>query len=135
MLPDPHATIVGFYRLTPYSTPGRRHAANNLRRWSVVFLLPNDRHPHFLIGVINITDGRPYGCNTFYGRIDLQGGLVAGRGMVDEVQDFLTTFDAQPELVATAYGHRVGTCCYCSRDLTDRRSVDKGIDPEEIDEA
>jgi len=80
-------------------------------------------------GVINITDGRPYGCNTFYGRIDLQGGLVAGRGMVDEVQDFLTTFDAQPELVATAYGHRTGSCCFCSRTLTDGRSVAKGYGP------
>jgi hypothetical protein len=80
-------------------------------------------------GTINITDGKPYGENTYFGKIDLDGNLIPARAMTDEVLDFLQSFDADPAAVATAYGHRTGSCCFCSRDLTDGRSVVKGYGP------
>lgn len=80
-------------------------------------------------GHINVTDGRPFGDNTFYGSIDLEGNLIPASSMNDEVLGFLTTFDAQPEVVATAYGLRTGACCFCSRELTDGRSVAMGYGP------
>ena len=80
-------------------------------------------------GVINLTDGRPYGENVWYGKVDLDGNLHAGRSMTDEVLRFLSEFDADPAACATAYGHRTGACCFCSRELTDSRSVAVGYGP------
>ena len=80
-------------------------------------------------GQINITDGRPYGENTYFGKIDLEGNLLPSRSMTPEVMDFLKEFDANPAACAMAYGHRTGACCFCSRALTDGRSVAVGYGP------
>ncbi len=34
-----------------------------------------------------------------------------------------------PAKAAQAYGTLTGQCCFCSRDLTDARSIDKGYGP------
>lgn len=80
-------------------------------------------------GQINITDGRHYSENTYFGKIDLDGNLLPSRGMTEEVREFLVAFDADPASVATAYGHRTGSCCFCNRELTDGRSVAVGYGP------
>jgi len=80
-------------------------------------------------GSIAITDGRPFGENTFYGSVDLEGNLRARDAMTPEILDFIKSFDANPESVATAYGLRTGACCFCRRGLTDGRSVAKGYGP------
>jgi len=83
-------------------------------------------------GQINITDGRPYGENTYFGKIDLQGHLRPSRSMTPEVMNFLKEFDANPAAVAAAYGHRTICCCFCTQPLTDERpghSRDVGYGP------
>tara|TARA_Y100000310_G_scaffold322425_1_gene381475 strand:- start:1383 stop:2156 length:774 start_codon:yes stop_codon:yes gene_type:complete len=85
----------------------------------------NSRTP----GQINITDGRPFGDNTFFGKVDLEGNLLPSRAMTEEVREFLVAFDADPASVATAYGRRTGSCCFCGRELTDGRSVAVGYGP------
>ena len=80
-------------------------------------------------GAINITDGKPFGENAFFGRIDLDGNVRPARAMTPEVLDFLVAFDADPAASATAYGRRTGNCCFCHRELTDGRSVAMGYGP------
>jgi len=80
-------------------------------------------------GSITITDGKPYGENTFFGRIDLEGGLHPSGKMTEEVQDFLIAFDTDPASLATAYGQRMGNCCFCRRDLSTAESVAVGYGP------
>tara|TARA_Y100000310_G_C20677977_1_gene814194 strand:+ start:2245 stop:2994 length:750 start_codon:yes stop_codon:yes gene_type:complete len=81
-------------------------------------------------GTINITDGRAYGEATYFGKIDLAGGLIASNSMTDEVLDFLAAFDVEPVAVdLTAYGKRTGSCCFCASPLEDGRSVAVGYGP------
>lgn len=85
----------------------------------------NSRTP----GVIHVTDGKPYGESTYFGKIDLEGNLLPSDSMTPEVADFLQALNDDPEAVATAYGQRTGSCCFCSRELTDGRSVAVGYGP------
>lgn len=41
----------------------------------------------------------------------------------------LIAFSADPEGAAAAYGHETSSCCFCSRELTDERSVKVGYGP------
>lgn len=80
-------------------------------------------------GVINITDGRPFGENTFFGRIDLEGNLRPSKAMTVDVTALLEEMNRDPKAVATAYGLRTGSCCFCSRDLSTKESVAVGYGP------
>lgn len=80
-------------------------------------------------GVINITDGRPFGENTFFGRIALDGTLQPSRAMTEDVLALLQALDADSEAVVSAYGRNTGECCFCARTLTDGRSVAVGYGP------
>lgn len=80
-------------------------------------------------GVIHITDGGPYGANTYFGSIQLDGTLRPSQAMTPEVETLLFAFDRDPQAVARAYGHNTGSCCFCSRELTDGRSVAMGYGP------
>jgi hypothetical protein len=83
-------------------------------------------------GSINITDGRPYGQNTYYGRITKDGQMVPSKACTDEVRDLIVSLATDPAGVAKVHGHRTGYCCFCGRLLTDDRngfSVDMGYGP------
>lgn len=80
-------------------------------------------------GTIHITDGGPYGQNTYFGRISLEGGLFPSQAMTPEVLEALRRMDQDPEACATAHGHATGSCCFCNRELTDSRSVAMGYGP------
>ena len=80
-------------------------------------------------GVINITDGLPFGENTFFGRIALDGTLLPSRAMIEDVLALLQALDADSEAVVRAYGKKTGSCCFCARTLTDGRSVAMGYGP------
>lgn len=80
-------------------------------------------------GGINITDGRRYPDNTWYGRIDRDGELIASRNMTDEIRASVHTFAANPDNFAAAHGHTTGACCFCNRTLTDDRSTSVGYGP------
>lgn len=80
-------------------------------------------------GVIHVTDGRPYGSNTYFGSIDFDGLWTINPNTPDDVRALLVSFDRDPEAVATAYGRNTGSCSFCSRELTDGRSVAVGYGP------
>jgi hypothetical protein len=83
------------------------------------------RHP----GAVYVTDGRPYGANSYFGRIDPNGILVPGRDVNEAVLTALAEIERNPSAAAAAYGRRTGCCCFCSRTLTAEDSVSVGYGP------
>jgi len=79
-------------------------------------------------GTIWITDGKPFGQNTLYGSIDLNGRFTV-RDDEEEIMSLLKSFNADPASTATAHGHATGNCCFCRKRLTDVRSVAMGYGP------
>lgn len=80
-------------------------------------------------GFLMLTDGEPFGMNKFFGRISPAGELELGRDAGprrDELVPLLTRLAAEPERVAAEYGHLTGHCCFCSRKLSDDRSIAVG---------
>ena len=80
-------------------------------------------------GTITVTDGGSFQDNTFFGRIGTDGGWNPARAATDEVLAALQAFEADPVAVATEYGRRTGSCCFCRRELTNDGSIDVGYGP------
>lgn len=80
-------------------------------------------------GVINITDGRPYGANTWYGRIERDGAIVASRSITDAIVDELVRLSADPAKVAAGHGKLTGSCCFCGKSLETDESLAVGYGP------
>jgi hypothetical protein len=89
----------------------------------------NARRP----GTVNVTDGRPFGENIWYGRVEADGRWEASRSVDAETATsltaLLTAFAAEPAKVAAAFGHLTGNCCFCAKTLTDERSTSVGYGP------
>jgi hypothetical protein len=74
-------------------------------------------------------DGR----RAWLGRVDRDGRYHAGRaasGCTGAIAGALRAFAEDPAGVASAYGREFGRCCFCSRELTDPRSVTVGYGPD-----
>lgn len=83
-------------------------------------------------GTINVTDGKAYGSNRWYGRISVDGVYQKGHMQypeLDEVVEVVNQFSADPQQAASAHGHLSGHCCFCGKALTDKKSVDVGYGP------
>lgn len=84
-------------------------------------------------GYLMLTDGRPFGENTYYGRISPRGVLEWGRDATEErrgqLAPLLARLAAEPAKVAAEYGHLTGQCCFCARVLNDERSTAVGYGP------
>lgn len=84
-------------------------------------------------GTINVTDGGKFGSNVWYGRINTNGTWDVSKATPPETATslaaLLTAFAADPARVASAYGKKFGSCCFCARELTDARSVEVGYGP------
>jgi hypothetical protein len=80
-------------------------------------------------GTVNVTDGGPYGENTWYGRIGTDGTLEPGRALTADVRELLAEFAGAPGETAKAQGQLTGRCCFCGRDLETRESVGAGYGP------
>lgn len=80
-------------------------------------------------GGINITDGRPFGENRFYGALTAAGEFRPGRDLTPAIREFLAALAADPARVAGEYGRGSGNCCFCHKGLTDDRSVTVGYGP------
>jgi len=78
-------------------------------------------------GSVNVTDGRPYGENIWYGRIDTEGDFHPSRNCKEEVVSFLNDFAKDPVEAVRNYGHHSGNCCFCHKQLTDDHSVAAGF--------
>lgn len=82
---------------------------------------------------INITDGKPYGENQWYGRIIPDGSLDLSSRCSDSqmnlVQHELQSFMENPYEYAKMYGKANANCMYCGKTLTDPQSVAVGYGP------
>lgn len=85
---------------------------------------PNSRYR----GALMLTDGQPFGSNKFFGRIEGTS-LMPAPAMSPSVQALIEALGDNPERVAEAYGRLTGNCCFCSRALSDGRSVAMGYGP------
>lgn len=79
-------------------------------------------------GKVNVTDGRPYGENTFYGAIQDDAAFRPSRNS-GAILTVLEALEADPQRVASQHGIATGECCFCARDLTTRESRSVGYGP------
>jgi hypothetical protein len=80
-------------------------------------------------GQIMITDGRPFGENKFFGRIDTDGSFYATRAAGAGVMALVQDFACDPAGTAGKYGRLTGGCSFCKQGLTDERSLKVGYGP------
>ena len=69
---------------------------------------------------------------SYLGKISPKGHLSMARNTNEDQQvifEALAGFAADPQGAAAAYGKETGFCCFCSRTLTDDRSVSVGYGP------
>lgn len=81
------------------------------------------------VGQILISDGGPYGNAVFFGRITQEGLFIGSSKNIPEVTALVQAFAADPEGVAAAYGKLTGSCCFCTKPLSDDRSLHVGYGP------
>ena len=75
-------------------------------------------------GRMNLTDGKPFGENVWYGSIDpVTGKVFQSKSWKDEIGQILDLLTKDAANVAAAYGQKTGSCCFCRKSLTDARSV------------
>ena len=82
-------------------------------------------------GYISVVDDVPYGTrhSGYFGVINGNGVWDSVRDVPEDVRLAVVEFGINPESTASAYGRRVGSCCFCSRDLTDEKSTTAGYGP------
>lgn len=93
----------------------------------VVLSIAGDRSRY--TGSVMLTDGRPFGENTYFGRIDPTGALTAAHAMTAEVLDLLRRFATDPAGTGSVIGKAIGSCCFCSRQLETKESLAVGYGP------
>lgn len=110
-------------------------ASTHLRFPTIVFDIPGS--PRLRVsraggnsnapGVLNV---KLDGSREYMGRVHTNGTWVPGRDCTDTaVGAAVAAFARNPVGVAAEYGQRTGCCCFCSRKLTDARSVGVGYGP------
>lgn len=80
-------------------------------------------------GHLHVTDGRPFGDNTYYGRVTPAGEPAARLETHPDVVAALDALVADPEGALVRYGRVTGTCGICGRELTNAESIARGIGP------
>lgn len=80
-------------------------------------------------GTINVTSKGSFDERTWYGRVNLDGAFQPSRDCTDAVIDALHAFAKDPVGTARAYGRLTGHCCFCARELNDKRSTTAGYGP------
>ena len=84
------------------------------------------------VGAINITDGKPFGTNQWFGRIGTNGVLTMPNYMQkhgEKLQCELDLFQLDPARYATMYGKATANCMFCHKALTDPQSIAVGYGP------
>jgi len=83
--------------------------------------------------IVNVTDGRPYGANTWYGRVNENGEWTQNSYLkeaeLEPVRKVLKSMSEDPAGTAKAYGLLTGRCCFCNKHLTDEKSTAAGFGP------
>jgi hypothetical protein len=82
-------------------------------------------------GTINVTDGRPFGENVWFGRIDSKGwwehNARLPEAKVAPVRKLLQDLGEDPVGTAKKYATLTGNCCFCNKKLTDEHSTAAGF--------
>ncbi|MEY9560518.1 DUF6011 domain-containing protein [Sinorhizobium fredii] len=90
---------------------------------------PNSKAP----GTVTLTDGGPYGRNTWYGRVTAEGtwqpSAKLSDGQRQALLQLLTKLSAEPAETAASYGKLTGHCCFCNSSLSDEKSTAVGYGP------
>jgi len=77
-------------------------------------------------GRINLTDGRPYGENTWFGRINKDGSVTVSGSMTEDVLALLVALDKAPKATIEKYGKASGNCVCCGLPLTQSAVIGYG---------
>jgi hypothetical protein len=84
-------------------------------------------------GQVQVTDGRPFGQNVWFGRVDQAGTWTQGHTATepenDAVREFLRAFSKDPAATAQEHGRLTGRCCFCNAALKDDHSTAAGFGP------
>lgn len=80
-------------------------------------------------GTINITDGKPFGENVWYGRVAADGSWEKSTKAFPEIAEVLSALAIDPAGFATKYGKKTGHCCFCNKHLKTENSVAAGFGP------
>lgn len=80
-------------------------------------------------GTINVTDGKPFGQNIWYGRVNADGTWEKSFKATDEIGEILKGLSEDPAGFASAHGDKHGACCFCNKTLTHPNSVSAGFGP------
>lgn len=84
------------------------------------------------VGQLMVSTDGAFENRQWLGRIDHDGRYIRAdifKPAQPEVVEALQALATDPEAVAKAYGRKYGVCCFCSRGLTDERSVTAGYGP------
>lgn len=96
---------------------------------TVQFTLNQDNSPTNP-NAVNITDGKPYGSNRWWGRIAADGAWnKCGSTPPSEVEPLVYKFATDPAAQSIRFGKLSGHCCFCGLPLTDVESVARGAGP------
>lgn len=80
-------------------------------------------------GVVNVTDGGPFGANKWFGRVAKDGSWNQGKSFPETaaVAEILAKLADDPIKTAREYGKLTGCCCFCNKLLTDPQSTAAGF--------
>jgi hypothetical protein len=118
---------------------GMLHAGSSSLKWPKIWLQtpegqqvklalsgPSSKYPNTL----NVTDGKPFGHNQWWGRILKDGTWVLPKVSVPSYVTMLVKSLAQdPVGMIQQYGKTTGNCCFCATELSDPKSVKAGFGP------
>ena len=83
-------------------------------------------------GSLNVTGLGSFDSRAWYGRVTEQGHWIPSREAGEhapKIAGVLRRFAAEPAQVAGEHGKITGCCCFCNRQLDDKRSVAVGYGP------
>lgn len=80
-------------------------------------------------GKVNVTDGKPFFENQWYGAIQPDGIFRTARDAGSHILSTLRALEADPVAVATQHGVATGECCFCARELSTKESRSVGYGP------
>jgi len=93
---------------------------------TVIVKLAGDKSRY--TGQIQVTNDGAFGSSQskYFGRIDTNGAIYAGRDLTPEIEALLEEFAKDPLGVALRYGTLTGNCMFCGKQLTDVNSAAVG---------
>lgn len=92
---------------------------------------PNSKTP----GYVQVSDGGPWGQNTWFGRVSPTGEWEksntskSNEDVARVVENLLRAMSADPAGTASAHGKLTGRCCFCNKGLEDEKSTSVGYGP------